>query len=97
MDNPRDKLLQLEFYEISNDEGVQESGSFNVDNVESESPGQVPLGAIQQSHSDKETLRYLDNYCSLVETMENLDPLSCSKAVHGHDTKNWLDAMREEI
>lgn len=46
MDNPGDKLLQLEFYEISKDKGVQESGSFDEDNVESESPGQGPHDAI---------------------------------------------------
>ena len=40
---------------------------------------------------------YLDNYCSLLETVQDLVPNSYSQAIKAHDAQYWLEAMRVEI
>ena len=40
---------------------------------------------------------YLDDCCSLLETVEDLDPNSYSQAIKAQNVQYWLEAVREEI
>ena len=101
MANPRDRPRMVDFYEISKDKDVQASGGSDVVDVGNLTPGQGPLDEEQPEICRPVRIRkhpsYLDDYCSLVETVEDLDPVSYSQAINGHDAVNWMNAMREEI
>lgn len=64
----------MKFYEISSDKGVEDSGCFNVDGLENESPSKGPLDDELHEQSRKPIgngihMAYLADYSILVETM----------------------------
>ena len=53
-----------------------------------------PIGRLIRARKQS---AYLDDYCSLLETMHDLDLNSSSQAIKAQGAHYWLDAMREEI
>ena len=102
--SPRVEPQCVELSEISKGKGVQTSAGSNEEDLGHRVPGQGPLEVIEQLdepigrliRASKQSA-YLDDYCSLLEIMHDLDPNSYSQTIKAQDVQYQLAAMREEI
>ena len=102
--SPRVEPRCVELYEISKGKGAQASGGSDEEDAGHIILGQGPLEVIEQTDDligrpiqVRKLLAYLNDYYSLLKTMQDLDPNSYSQVIKAQDAQYLLEAMREEI